>query len=111
MIGAAEENPSRSLNSAGEIGMPSTLVGSAPSGRSRRRPVAVALSSVSYSADGQGVMQLVPPSGLHSGAVPTPLSSPHATAASSAPHNQDLRIVFPQAVTLGATLPHLDPGG
>ncbi len=45
--GAADENPSNFVYSAGSTGTPSMLVGRVPVGMSSRRPVSVVASSIS----------------------------------------------------------------
>src|SRR5665647_1443374 len=62
--GADDENPSWRLYGAGSNSMPSMFFGSVPAGTLILRPVAVVESSTSNTAEGHGVMQRVPPSGL-----------------------------------------------
>src|SRR5687768_16532662 len=64
--------PSFRFSRAGSNGTPLAVAGKAPSGKSRRMPVAVSASAIWYSALGHGVRQPTPPIGLHSGGVPSP---------------------------------------
>src|SRR5258706_2742051 len=82
-IGADGEKPSAMFQPAGSTVSSLKLKGSAPIGIDTRRPVAVVASSTSNTDDGHGVMQWLPPSGLHWAFIGSETSPPHAPKTST----------------------------
>src|SRR5664279_2890390 len=79
-IGPVGEKPSQRLIRLGSIEILSPFFGIASIGTSTRMPVAEVASVFVNAIEGHGNMHDWPPSGLHSSAIPVPLSPPHAAA-------------------------------